>query len=311
MRYVNGVICIDHQGDEVFHLLFVGGKEFLKGGKIFHRRGLRTDLHPVVHTAGEYQFQRSAHIEERRVVPTFRLMRRLRFHTADDVVIARFFHRLAVGKQLRDDDFVVVIRRQTDARSGQFRRFNEEFVRTAVPHAHRQRRLRQVDVHRRFNAHKGEVVGGIQTIGILTAANEVLEHTVAGKTLRRGGIAAFVQIIEFDPDTIDQFLCGFHREFAAFDIRFIIREHILVEATGRNGVAGGLHLDELLHKPEGLARFVETRRTVGRHTVAVAGDLFQFETTGDVDLTLRHLARQFGIAGRILADRIATENDRV
>ena len=117
-----------------------------------------TDEFAVLHAVGEHEFKRSAHIEKRRVVPAFRLARFLRFDAADDIVLARVLQSQTAAHQRRDDDFVVIVRGKSHARTGKRRRMNEQIVRASVPHADGERRLRQHHVHGRADAHKRQIV---------------------------------------------------------------------------------------------------------------------------------------------------------
>ena len=62
----------------------------------------------------------------------------------------------------------------------------------------------------RGNRHKRQVVRDVFAVGVLPARYKVLEERISRKTLGRIFIAAFVEIVEFDPYAVHKFL----REFA-------------------------------------------------------------------------------------------------
>ena len=50
-------------------------------------------------------------------------------------------------------------------------------------------------MHRRLDAHKGEIIGHILAILVLTTCDQVLEKAVACKAFCRCSIPAFIQVV--------------------------------------------------------------------------------------------------------------------
>ena len=134
MSHINGIVCVDQQLDGIIHLHLVCMIKFLEGLHILDIAGLRPYLYSLVHTVGKYQLQRTAHIEERGVMPPFGLARLLRLHAADDVVLPGILQRQSSADQGRNDDFIVVICRKPDPGTCQFRCLDQKFMRRTVPH---------------------------------------------------------------------------------------------------------------------------------------------------------------------------------
>ena len=189
---VDGVVGIDQQAEHVVHLGLVGVIELLKALHILHLAGADGDLLALVHSVGEHQLQRAAHVEERGVMPTLGFAGLLGLHTADDVVIPGVLQGEPAAEQRRNDDFVVVIGGQTDAGAGELGGLDHEVMGRAVPNAHRQRGLRKGHMHGGLDAHEGKVVGGVQPVFVLAAGDQVLEQTVAREALGRGRVPCLV-----------------------------------------------------------------------------------------------------------------------
>ena len=272
---------------------------------------MHADKLALVHTVRKYEFERAAHVKERRIVPAFRLTSLLRLDAADNVILARILQGESSAHQRRDNHLVVVIGRQPYAGARQSCRMNQEVVRAVVPYADGQGRLRQLHMQRCGDAHERKVVRNIHPFRVLPADDQVLEQAVSGKTLRARRVAAFIQVIELYPNAVDEFLRKFAGDLAALDILTIIRIHVLVEPAGRNGVPARLDLQQLLHEPEGLARLPEIARSVFGNIVAVICDAEQFRFAPGIRLLRRHFPRQRRISLCIDDRRFAAHDHRI
>ena len=134
MCHINGIVCIYQKADIVVHLLLVGIVELLKCAHLFHVAGLDTDLLSPVCAVGKYQLQRTAHIEECRIVPSFCLTCLLRLYTSDDVVFPCLCKRKPSAHQRRDDHLIVIVSRKPDTGACKLGCFHQEFMRRTVPH---------------------------------------------------------------------------------------------------------------------------------------------------------------------------------
>ena len=72
-----------------------------------------------------------------------------------------------------------------------------------------------------------------------------------------------------------------------------------------------LHLQKLLHEPEGLACFVKTRRAVFGHVQAVLRDDEKLLFTRGIRTRLRLPIGEFGVTVRIMNRRVARNDDRL
>ncbi len=70
-------------------------------------------------------------------------------------------------------------------------------------------------------------------------------------------------------------------------------------------------VNELLHKPKALARLVKGGRPIGRHLLAVLGDLHQLRTSVSVGAGIRLLFCQRRIAIGVGNHRITADDDRL
>ena len=67
-------------------------------------------------------------------------------------------------------------------------------------------------MHRCKDTHNRKVIGNIISVLVLTTDDQVLEKAVSCKSLCGSCITDFVEVIQFDPDTVKKFLCGFSME---------------------------------------------------------------------------------------------------
>ena len=201
------------------------------------------------------------------------------FYAADDVVFSCIRKRKSSVLQCRNNNFIIIISRKSDTCTGKLSCLDQQFMRRAVPYTNRKRRHRKENMFGCLNAHKGQIVGHIFSIFVLTAYDQVLEKAVAGKSLCGCCITTFVQVIQFNPDTVEQFLCKFSGQHAFIQIRFIIRIHILVKTSRRNRMPTGFHLKKLLYKPEGLTSLIECSCAFSRNIAAVLSDHEKFRSS--------------------------------
>ena len=242
-------------------------------------------------------------------MPAVCLCTRLRLHATDDAVIPCVLQRVAAGHHGRNDNLVVVESGNAQTFAGDRCRLDQQGVRRQIPYADRQRRLGQPHVQLSLQAHIGQLVGDIHALLVLSADNQVLEQTVACKTLGGGGIAHLIQVIQLDPDAIQQFLRLFQRQGAIVHPLPEQGVHILIEASGRNGVPAGLQLQQLLDKPERLARLVEITRRMGRDVVAGIRNLEQLCLAHRVGTLCRLAQGEVGIAAGIRLHRLTAFDD--
>lgn len=113
MRQIHRVVGVHQHSEHGVLLLFVGVKEFFKGGELLHVPRVGTDLHSAVKAVGKYHFQRTAHVEECRVVPAVGHVPLLRLHATDDAVVARLGKRKPPIHQRGNNHLVVVERGNT------------------------------------------------------------------------------------------------------------------------------------------------------------------------------------------------------
>ena len=269
MCNVDRIICIYKKGNTVFHLFLVCVIKFLEGCHLGDIACLDTNKLALVHTIGEYEFQRAAHIEECCVMPSICLAGFLRFYTSDDVVFSGICKSQSSVQKCRDDNFIIIVGRKSDTCSCKLGCLDQQFVRGAIPYTDGKGRHRQVYMHRCKDTHNRKVIGNIISVLVLTTDDQVLEKAVSCKSLCRSCITDFVEVIQFDPDTGKKFLCGFSGDDALVKICLIIRIHILVKTSRGNGMSAGFNLKELLYKPEGLACFIEACCSICRNTAAV------------------------------------------
>ena len=193
-------------------------------------------------------------------------------HATDDAVAAGILQGVAAGHHGGDDDFIVIEGGHAHTLAGDGGGLDQQGVGRAVPDTDGQGGLGQTNVHLRLHAHVGQIVGGVQTVLVLTAHDEILEQTVTGKALGGGGVTHLVQIVELDPDAVQQLLGGLIGDLAGVQIGLEEGIHVLVEAAGGDGVTRGLHLHELLDEPEALASLVEGAGGLGGNMIAGLGD---------------------------------------
>ena len=165
-------------------------------------------------------------------------------------------------------------------------------------------------MHRRLNTHIGEVIRCIKTVNVLTADDKVLEHTVACKSVRGCRIPDLVYIVELNPYAVDKLLCLLTGDDARIDILLVVRIHILVEATGGDGVTRGLNLQKQLNKPEGLACLVEALCTEFGHTCAVSCDFFKLRAAVLTLLCLCHISCKARVSARVFDNRLTALDNR-
>ena len=162
-------------------------------------------------------------------------------------------------------------------------------------------------MHGCFDTHKGQIVGHVHTFLILTAGDQILEQRISGKAFSGSRVTAFVQIVQFDPDTVNVFLSLFTGQFTGFEIRFEIRIHILVKTSRRNRMTAGLCLQKLLYKPERLAGFVKALGRFGWYAGAVFSNLKKLALSYRIGTFFGFLKSQQSVALRVQHCGIAAD----
>ena len=231
MSHIDGIVCIDHKGNTVFHLFLICIKEFFEGCHLCDIAGLDSDQFAFIHTIRKYKFQRAAHIKECSVMPSVCLTGFLRFYASDDVVFSGIFKSKSSVLQCRDNNFIIIISRKSDTCSGKLSCLDQQFMRRTVPYTDGKRRHREVYMHGCKDTHYGKVVRHIVSVFILSADDQVLEKAVSCKSFCGCCITNFIQVIQFNPDAVEKFLCRFSGDNTFFNISFIIRIHILVKTS--------------------------------------------------------------------------------
>ena len=156
----------------------------------------------------------------------------MRLHAANNSVIASVFYGETPVDKSWDDDFVVVVGRHAESKAGNLSRFDQEFIRGLVPNAYRDRGLGQFGVRGGFKAGNGQFVSGVFTVSVLTANDQVLEHRIATEALCGCFVTNFVNIVELDPQAVEQFLGALFGQTPTGKIAFVVRIHVLVETHG-------------------------------------------------------------------------------
>ena len=172
---VYGVVSLGHHLNEELLLCLEGVEELVEGGHLQHVHGLGADLLALVHTRGEDKLQRTNHVEEGGVVPAVGLVASGGLYATDDAVAAGILKGVAAGHHGGNDDFIVVEGGHAHTLTGDGGGLDQQGVGRTVPDTDGQGGLGQTDVHLRLHAHVGQIVGGIETVLVLTADDEVLE----------------------------------------------------------------------------------------------------------------------------------------
>ena len=81
--------------------------------------GLGPQLNALIHTVGKDQLQGAAHIEESGIVPSVGFGGDLRLYATDDIVVSRVLQGKSSALQRGDDDFIIIIGGESDARARQ------------------------------------------------------------------------------------------------------------------------------------------------------------------------------------------------
>ena len=128
-------------------------------------------------------------------MPAFCLSGLLRFYAADDIVLSGVLHGQSHAHERRYDHFIIIICRKSDTCTSQLRSLQHQRMRGSVPYTDGKGRLGQENMGGSADAHKGQVIGHIQAVLVLTAYDHVLKQAVACKSFCTGCITAFIQII--------------------------------------------------------------------------------------------------------------------
>ena len=308
VRVVNCVVCLYHHLDKELLLGLICVIEVLETAHLANVAGLGADLHALVNAVGEYHLHRSAHVEERSIVPTVGVVGNAGLNAADDAVAACFLEGNAAIHHSGDDDLVVIECGHAHTLAGNGCCLDEKIVGRFVPYADGKGRLRQTHVALCLHAHEGQLVGDVVAVLILTADDQVLEHAVACKALCTCCVAALVEVIELDPDAVQQLLCGFKRLDTAVDIVLEPRIHVTVKGTGGDGVSAGFQLQNLLYEPECLASLVEASCGLTGYLRARLRDAEQLILAHALCLC-RHVVSQLGISVTVSGDSLRAFNN--
>ena len=164
-------------------------------------------------------------------MPSICLTCLLRLYASDDVIFSGILKSQSSVQKCRDDHLIIIVSRKSDTGSCKFCRLDQKFMRGTVPYTDGKRRHWQMYMHGCKDTHNRKVIGNIISVLVLTTDDQVLEKAVSCKSLCRSCITDFVEVIQFDPDTVKKFLCGFSGDDALVKICLIIRIHILVKTS--------------------------------------------------------------------------------
>ena len=176
MGPVYRIVRVHQQGDVVFHLLFVCCLELLIGSEAFHVSRMYAGFLALIHTVVEDHLQRTYHVKESSIVPSVLSAGYVRLHASYDAVVPCFLQRYTPVLHGGYYYLVVVVSRESYTRSRHFRCPHQKLLRRAVPYSYGYGRLREEYVLRRIQAHEGQIVGGIPSVGCLSAHYQILEE---------------------------------------------------------------------------------------------------------------------------------------
>ena len=254
---VHGVVGLYHHLNKEFLLSLISLEEVLETAHLANVAGFGADLLALVHTVGEYHLHGTAHVEERSVVPAVSCVRHGGLNTADDAVAACILEGNAAIHHSGNDDLVVIEGGNAHTLAGNGGCLKQKIVRGLVPYADGKGRLGQAHVALCLHAHEGQLVGHVVAKLVLTANDQILEHTVTCKALCGSGVTHLVEVIELDPDAVQQLLSGFKSFNTLVKVVLEPGIHVTVKGAGRDRVAGGFQLHDLLYEPECLTSLVE------------------------------------------------------
>ena len=207
MSNIDRIVCIYKKRNTIFHLLLICIIKLFKSCHLCDVTCLDTNKFSLVHTIGKYKLERTAHIEECCIMPSICLTCLLRLYASDDVIFSGILKSQSSVQKCRDDHLIIIVSRKSDTGSCKLCRLDQKFMRGTIPYTDGKRRHWQMYMHGCKDTHNRKVIGNIISIFILSADNQVLEKAVSCKPLCGSRITYLVEVIQFNPDTVEEFLC--------------------------------------------------------------------------------------------------------
>ncbi len=174
---------------------------------------------------------------------------------------------------------------------------------------HREIGLRQPQVVLRLEEQQRQVIVGVVALFVHTANRDIEPDGEPREVLRRVLVAQIDDLVEFQPQRLEDLQGFLFREPALPDVFFIIRPEVLVHAPGRERRSVGFHVEDREQEPKRLHRFVEGLCPAVRKRLA---DIRQIQQIIPISFVLRRcFLQQPGISPHEGPGAFHHENHRI
>ncbi len=246
----------------------------------------------------ERQLQRLVQVEHRRVRPSEVVAVRRQLDTADDRVVAGVL----------DGDAQVVVHRLDDGLVVEKLRHARSFGHDLNGRLHQlggsvfikpdaQVGLRQSEIVLRLQTKQRHLVVCVLSLRVHAAKRDIKPNREPGEILCRILIAQIDDLIEFQPQALQQDERPVLVDSSLGDVPFVKRIQILVHAPGRERGSVGFHVENHEQKPNRLHGLVERARAAFAQVFANRRDFGQFlfpvHRQDQIVVTLHEMDRAF------------------
>ena len=248
-----------HAIHEVVHMMPEGrlqGFKRIVGGQIAVVR-CKLSARQQARAAVKRQLQHLVHVEHGRVAPAQVVALGGQLHAAHDGVIARVPFAHAQGLQRRDHRPVVEELGHAAALCHHADSLLEQRIADALVQPHRQVRLGQAQILLRLKHQEGERIGEVPALIVHAAQRHVEADGKAREILRAVGVAHVHDLVELQPQALDQLQRVLRVQAARLHVRLIPGPQNAIQPSRRERRGIGLHLENHEQEPQRLQRLVE------------------------------------------------------
>ncbi len=188
-------------------------------------------------------------------------------------------------------------------------RILQQFPARVAVQPHREIGLRQPQVVLRLEEQQRQVIVGVVALFVHAANRDIEPDGEPREVLRRVLVAQIDDLVEFQPQRLEDLQSFLFREPALPDVFFIIRPEVLVHAPGRERRSVGFHVEDREQEPKRLHRFVEGLCPAVRKCLA---DIRQIQQIIPISFVLRRcFLQQPGISPHEGPGAFHHENHRI
>ena len=289
-------------------------KETREIGKLVRVAGARTDLLAGLQIASivQREFNRLGEIQVHIHCAGTIIARERVLQTADRGVIPQPIFGQALPAQTRDR---VLVKVDEEGRSLRVRQHFDDALQQMVGRARVNANVRlgfeQIDLFDDVEHHVREIVRRVAAVRVHAAERDKLSERRVDPLIRTDPALVIVRVVVFDPPTFEPLFRLLARQSPRFQIGFVIRIQILIDASRRDagtGITFRRHQQEMC-RPQRLQRFRKSFRRQPRYFRDDARDFAQLGLARRIVLRICNAIRFGGVARGEIAYCVRADNN--